>query len=114
MANGIEFDNRTNLLKENVYQYSLQDVNEGNYFREMFEYTTLPKVAFNHRNVPMNMPDQIWLTDTTFRDGQQSRSPFTVKQIVDSLQAHVQAGRPQGHYPPERVLSLHGSRPGSH
>ena len=31
----------------------------------------------------MNMPDEIWLTDTTFRDGQQSRPPYTVKQIVD-------------------------------
>ena len=31
----------------------------------------------------MNMPDEIWITDTTFRDGQQSRPPYTVKQIVD-------------------------------
>ena len=31
----------------------------------------------------MNMPKEIWITDTTFRDGQQSTAPFTVKQIVD-------------------------------
>ena len=29
------------------------------------------------------MPEDIWITDTTFRDGQQSRTPYTVKQIVD-------------------------------
>ena len=31
----------------------------------------------------MNPPDEIWITDTTFRDGQQSRPPYTIKQIVD-------------------------------
>ena len=29
------------------------------------------------------MPSEIWISDTTFRDGQQSRAPYTVKQIVD-------------------------------
>ena len=31
----------------------------------------------------MCIRDSIWITDTTFRDGQQSRSPYTVEQIVD-------------------------------
>jgi isopropylmalate/homocitrate/citramalate synthase len=31
----------------------------------------------------MNPPGDIWMTDTTFRDGQQSLPPFTVKQITD-------------------------------
>jgi isopropylmalate/homocitrate/citramalate synthase len=30
----------------------------------------------------MFVPEEIWITDTTFRDGQQSRSPYTVDQIV--------------------------------
>ncbi len=30
----------------------------------------------------MNMPKDIYITDTTFRDGQQSRAPYTVEQIV--------------------------------
>ena len=29
------------------------------------------------------MPKDIWITDTTFRDGQQSRAPYTPNQIVD-------------------------------
>ena len=28
------------------------------------------------------MPEEIWITDTTFRDGQQSRAPYTAEQIV--------------------------------
>lgn len=31
----------------------------------------------------MNVPQDIWITDTTFRDGQQSRPPYTAKQIVE-------------------------------
>jgi len=30
----------------------------------------------------MFVPEEIWITDTTFRDGQQSRSPYKVEQIV--------------------------------
>jgi isopropylmalate/homocitrate/citramalate synthase len=30
----------------------------------------------------MNLPEDIWVTDTTFRDGQQSMPPFSTEQIV--------------------------------
>ena len=73
----------TNLLEQAQYKYSLQDVPEANLYREIYPYDEIPKVAFNHRRVPVNMPEHIWITDTTFRDGQQSRAPYTPKQIVD-------------------------------
>ena len=38
--------------------------------------------AFNRRLVPLDVPDEIWITDTTFRDGQQSREPYTVEQMT--------------------------------
>ena len=72
----------TNLLQENDYHYNLQDVKSPNLFRDMFSYDEVPKVRFNHRIVPMYFPDNIWITDTTFRDGQQSREPFTAEQMV--------------------------------
>lgn len=78
----LEFNSRTNLLEQSKYRYQLQDVEEPNLYRELFDYQTIPKIAFNHRVVPIHMPDKIWITDTTFRDGQQSVSPFTVEQIV--------------------------------
>lgn len=77
-----EFSKRTNLIERNEFMYPLQDVEKPNMFRNLFPYNEVPKVAFNHRHVPMNMPEEIWLTDTTFRDGQQSREPFTTEQIV--------------------------------
>ena len=90
----LEFDKKSNLLMTNRYQYSLQDVAEPNLYRELYDYESIPKVAFNMRHVPENMPDEIWMTDTTFRDGQQSSAPLTVKQIVDiyklfDLQLHL-------------------------
>jgi len=92
----IVFDHGTHLLEENYYKYSVQDVAEPELFREMFDYVNVPKVAFNHRVVPMNMPKEIWITDTTFRDGQQSRSPFTTKQIIDLYKLMSRLGGPKG------------------
>ena len=73
----------SNLLEQSQYKYSLQDVEDPNLYREIYPYDEIPKIAFNHRRVPMAMPEEIWVTDTTFRDGQQSRAPYSVKQIVD-------------------------------
>lgn len=85
-----------NLLEENDYRFSFQDVNEPQLFRDMFDYDSVPKITFNHRVVPMNMPEDIWITDTTFRDGQQSRTPFTVQQVVDLYKMEHRLGGPKG------------------
>ena len=76
-------NSKSNLLEEKIYNYSLQDVEEPQLYRDIFDYENIPKIIFNNRFVPMAMPEEIWLTDTTFRDGQQSTSPFTVEQIVE-------------------------------
>ena len=78
----LEISNKTNLLEQKSYKYSLQDVAEPNLHRDVYSYGTIPKVAFNHRRVPMSMPEEIWITDTSLRDGQQSVEPYSVDQIV--------------------------------
>ena len=92
----LEFSRKTNLLEQSAYRYTLQDVAEPNLYRHLFDYVSIPKVPFNHRVVPMNTPDQIWITDTTFRDGQQACSPFTVDQIVRLFQLLHKLGGPNG------------------
>ena len=77
------FSETTNLLEQAAYRYELQEREQPNLYRNLFDYDSIPKISFNHRNVPINMPEEIWITDTTFRDGQQSTSPFTTQQIVD-------------------------------
>lgn len=87
---------KSNLLQEKTYNYSLQDVKEPQLYREIFDYENVPKIVFNSRNVPMNMPEEIWITDTTFRDGQQSTSPFTVEQIVNLYKLMSKLGGKKG------------------
>ena len=60
----------------------LTDVERPNLHRETFPYTEFPKVVFDDRTVDYDIPDEIWITDTTFRDGQQSRPPYTPEQIL--------------------------------
>ncbi len=92
----LKFNKKTNLLEQSVYKYMLQDVSQPNLYRELYEYDSVPKIPFNHRRVPMVVPDEIWITDTTFRDGQQSRSPFTVEQIVELYKMMHRLGGPKG------------------
>lgn len=63
-------------------QYKLHDVTNPNLYRDTFSYTEFPKVVFDNEIVPMEAPETIWITDTTFRDGQQARPPYTPEQIL--------------------------------
>jgi len=92
----LELSPKTNLLEENNYRYSLQDVADPVLYREVYNYDEVPKVAFNHRRVPMNMPEDIWITDTSFRDGQQSVNPYTPDQIVELFKLLSRLGGPYG------------------
>ena len=92
----LKLSKKSNLLEQKNYKYSLQDVKNPNLYRDMYSYDQVPKIAFNHRRVPMNMPDDIWITDTSFRDGQQSMAPYTVKQTVDLYKLLNKLGGPFG------------------
>ena len=87
---------KTNLIEQKIYKYQLQDIDEPNLYREIYPYDEIPKVAFNHRRVPIGMPEEIWITDTSFRDGQQSVEPYTVEQIVDIFKLLSRLGGPKG------------------
>ncbi len=92
----IDLNPFSNLLEQDPYQYELQDVPNAHLFRDIYPYEEVPKTPFNHRRVPMNMPKDIWITDTTFRDGQQSRAPYSAKQIVDLYKLLSRLGGPKG------------------
>lgn len=86
----------TNLLELEEHMYPLVDVETPNVFRNLFPYDEVPKIAFNDRIVPHHMPDEIWITDTTFRDGQQSRAPYSTEQIVTIYDYLHKLGGPNG------------------
>ena len=92
----IAYDESSHLIEQSSYRYSLQERATPNLYRLLYDYQSVPKVSFNHRFVPVNMPEHIWITDTTFRDGQQAQAPFTVKQITDLFTMLHRLGGPNG------------------
>lgn len=89
----VYLDKHTNLLQLEEHMYPLVDVDTPNVFRNLFHYDEIPKIAFNDRIVPHSMPDEIWITDTTFRDGQQSRSTLFNGSDCNHFRLYAQAWR---------------------
>lgn len=96
MKDHVFYNDKVNLLETHNFTHELQDVKEPRLYREMFPYKEIPKILFNFTHVPMRCPEEIWMTDTTFRDGQQATTPFTVKQIVDLYKLLAKLGGPKG------------------
>ena len=92
----VKMNSSNNLLELEEHMYILADVETPNVFRNLFPYEEVPKIAFNDRIVPHNVPKEIWITDTTFRDGQQSRAPYTTEQIVTIFDYLHKLGGPNG------------------
>src|SRR5256884_1442216 len=67
---------------------------EPNLLRDQFPYTRIPPIRFVGDAVPQALPADTWITDTTFRDGQQARAPYSVEQIVRLYDLLNQLGGP--------------------
>ncbi|MGV8080700.1 MAG: histone-lysine N-methyltransferase [Syntrophales bacterium] len=78
------------------WRYELKDIEEPNLQKEVFPYEEVCRIDFDHKLVTINPADDIFITDTTFRDGQQSRPPYTVQQIVDLFTLMHRLGGPRG------------------
>lgn len=74
----------------------LLDTQEPNLYRNVFPYDEVCRVEFDNKFVFVDPPEEIFITDTTFRDGQQARPPYTVEQIVDLFDMLHKLGGPNG------------------
>lgn len=63
-------------------KHNAVDVIKPKLYKDVFPYEEIPKIKFNNIQLPMNIPDNIWITDTTFRDGQQSMTSMNSEQMV--------------------------------
>lgn len=84
------------LLFKKKKSFPLQDVDEPELYRDQFPYTEIPRIFFEEETVELSPADEIWITDTTFRDGQQARPPYKVRQIVDLYKMLNRLGGPNG------------------
>lgn len=77
-------------------QFMMQDVEKPNLFRGIFPYHKIPRLILDNQIVTINLQPDICITDTTFRDGQQARPPYSVKQIVDIYSLLYRLGGQRG------------------
>lgn len=78
------------------WRYTLREVDEPNLQKDVFPYDEVCRIDFDHKLIPINPADTIFITDTTFRDGQQARPPYTVQQIVEIFQLLSRLSGPNG------------------
>lgn len=71
-----------NLLQTQEQRFDLVECEEPELYREQFPYSEIPRIMFDHKMVMPSPAKEMWITDTTFRDGQQARPPYSVEQIV--------------------------------
>ncbi len=83
-------------LKPDVIKQELQETKKPQLYRDNFPYNEVPRIKFDNLMEPYNFPKDIWITDTTFRDGQQAMPPYTVNQIVTLFDFMHKLGGPKG------------------
>ena len=89
-------------------QDTLKEVSEPNLLADIFPHATPPRITFDGpileefdgETIRIDPADarrrDIHITDTTFRDGQQARPPYTVQQIVDLYDLLARLSGPNG------------------
>lgn len=68
-------------LKPDKSKYPLIDEKEPELLKELFPYSEPPRIFFDGKYIPPQPAKNFYITDTTFRDGQQARTPYTPEQI---------------------------------
>ncbi|MBN2467207.1 MAG: histone-lysine N-methyltransferase [Deltaproteobacteria bacterium] len=77
-------------------KYQLVDTDQPCLLEEIFPYDQVPRIEFDNKIIPIQPAKSMYITDTTFRDGQQARPPFQVKQVVDIFDLLHRLGGPNG------------------
>ena len=80
-------------------KYELIEVTEPELYEDVFPYDLPPRIIFDNKRVDfeVNISERdLRISDTTFRDGQQARPPYTVEQIVDLFNLLHKISGPNG------------------
>ncbi|MGQ9574450.1 MAG: hypothetical protein ACUVUC_03965 [Thermoguttaceae bacterium] len=93
---------------DSVQSFSLVDATEPNLLEDTFDYSRPPRIRFDSPVVEyvdgkpvLFDPEglkcrELVITDTTFRDGQQARPPYTAEQMVHIYDLLAKLGGPNG------------------
>jgi citrate (Re)-synthase len=91
----LQNDPRTGLLTQ-YNKFEVEHADQADLLRDLFPYSEVPRTVFDGTIVPMEPAKEFFITDTTFRDGQQARPPYTAEQIVDLYDMLHRLGGPNG------------------
>ncbi len=95
-------------MENSVREHRLNDTTEPNLLEETFNYNLPPLIRFDGPIVeyidgqpvtfdPLSLKERdIFITDTTFRDGQQARPPYSIEQMVKIFDMLARIGGPNG------------------
>ncbi len=89
-------DNPANGSARIGHSREVREVAEPNLLREVFPYDAVPKIEFDNVIEAPDPAPEFYITDTTFRDGQQARPPYSVEQIVALYTMLHRLGGPSG------------------
>ncbi len=78
------------------WEYRLVEVDEPNLMRDIFPYSEIARIDFDYKFVMPNPAEHMLITDTTFRDGQQARPPYSVRQMVEIFDMLHKLSGPKG------------------
>jgi isopropylmalate/homocitrate/citramalate synthase len=90
--------NRRVLVHEHskFWKHQLCEIDEPNLQRGVFPYDTVSRIDFDFKMTAPDPADEFLISDSTFRDGQQARPPYTVDQITHIFDLLHRMGGPNG------------------
>ncbi|MDR3320009.1 MAG: histone-lysine N-methyltransferase [Desulfovibrio sp.] len=62
--------------------FVLQEPEKPQLYRELYPYTNICRTTFDDVLLAPRPAESMHITDTTFRDGQQARPPYTIRQVA--------------------------------
>jgi isopropylmalate/homocitrate/citramalate synthase len=69
-------------LKRPGTSLELKNRDDPELFRDLYPYKKISRISFDDTLLMQRPADPMFITDTTFRDGQQARPPYTAEQIL--------------------------------
>ncbi|MBO6171514.1 MAG: histone-lysine N-methyltransferase, partial [Desulfovibrio sp.] len=74
----------SNIIHDSGHSHTLvlHEPEKPQLYRELFPYTSICRTSFDEVLLAPRPAEQMRITDTTFRDGQQAHPPYTVKQVA--------------------------------
>jgi hypothetical protein len=84
---------KRNLLKPALPDYDIRYTEDPVLLRDTFPYDEVPRIQFDHKIVPLEPAEDMFITDTTFRDGQQTNGTLSIQRQGQRISGEMSSAR---------------------